>query len=77
MKVKGVGDTIRLSPSSDELSRRGIFNYLNESNIFVLWVLPPTRLLGKALNEASLEAKGAISPHTDVNGKLSICIRPW
>lgn len=32
MKVKDVGDTIRLSPSAEEVSRQGILNYLNENN---------------------------------------------
>lgn len=35
MKVKDVGDTIRLSPSAEEISRQSILNYLNENNTFV------------------------------------------
>lgn len=35
MKVKDVGDTIRLSPSAEEVSKQGILNYLNENNTFV------------------------------------------
>lgn len=35
MKVKGAGDTIRLSPSAEEISRQGILNNLNENTTFV------------------------------------------
>lgn len=35
MKVKDVGDTIRLSPSAEEVSRQGILNYLKENNTFL------------------------------------------
>lgn len=35
MKVKDVGDTIRLSPCAEEVSKQGILNYLNENNTFV------------------------------------------
>lgn len=35
MKVKDVGDTIRLSPSAEEVSRQVILNYLHENNTYV------------------------------------------
>jgi len=52
MKVKDVGDTIRLSTNSKEIPCQSILNYLNKNNAFVLLVLLPRQLLGKAMNES-------------------------
>lgn len=76
MKVKGAGDTIRLSPSAEEISRQGILNYLNENNTFVF----VGAVAKMAFREGPEQNKPArfrwISQLTDVNEKLSIHIEP-
>lgn len=64
MKVKDVGDTIRLSPSA-EVSRQGILHYLNENNTFVF------------VNAAALMALRKGPQHLRVLRRLTeIIVRP-
>jgi len=76
MKVEDVGDTIRLSPSAEEISRQGILNYLNQNNTFVF--------VGTAAKMAFREGPEQNKPGSlrynsqlsDVNGKFSIRTKP-
>lgn len=76
MKVKGAGDTIRLSHRAEEISKQGILNYLNENNTFVFAGAAAKMAFRKGPKQNQPGSLRCKSQHTAVNGQLSICIEP-